>query len=84
MQNPTIHGTPGSCLCLVTRLLLAALFFLVIPTMSKPQTPLQAKPAGAEPIPEPAVPAILAAFDKYEVVAMPESHGMEDEDHFIL
>jgi len=39
---------------------------------------------GAEPIPEPAVPAILAAFDKYEVVGMPVAHGLKDVDDFIL
>jgi hypothetical protein len=27
---------------------------------------------------------ILAAFDRYEVVAMPEAHGMKDVDDFIL
>lgn len=44
----------------------------------------QTKPMGSEPIPEPAIPAILAAFDKYEIVAMPEAHGMKDMDDFIL
>jgi hypothetical protein len=29
----------------------------------------------ANPVPEPAIPAILAAFDKYEVVGLPQ--GME-------
>jgi hypothetical protein len=48
------------------------------------QAQQQAKPTGSEPTPEPAVPAILAAFDKYEVVAMPEAHGMKDVDDFIL
>jgi hypothetical protein len=43
----------------------------------------QSKP-GAEPTPKPAVAAILAAFDKYEVVAMPEAHGDKDLDDFIL
>jgi len=42
------------------------------------------KPTGAEPKPEPAVSAIFAAFDKYEVVGMPEAHGMKDLDDFIL
>ena len=37
-----------------------------------------------EPMPEPALPAILAAFDKYEVVGMPEAHGLKDLDDFIL
>jgi hypothetical protein len=44
----------------------------------------QSKPAGADPTPEPAVPAILAAFDKYEIVGMPEAHGLKDVDDFIL
>lgn len=46
--------------------------------------PQQAKLAGSELTAEPAIPAILAAFDKYEVVAMPEAHGMKDVDDFIL
>jgi hypothetical protein len=44
----------------------------------------QAKPAGANPTPEPAVPAILAVFDTYEIVAMPAAHGMKDADDFVL
>jgi hypothetical protein len=42
------------------------------------------KPPGSEPTPEPAVAAILADFDKYEVVALPEAHGMKDVDDFIF
>ena len=34
--------------------------------------------------PEPAIPAILRAFDMYEVVAMPAAHGQKDIDDFIL
>jgi hypothetical protein len=52
----------------------------VIPTISR----AQAQATGSEPVPEPAVPAILAAFDKYEIVAMPEAHGMKDIDDFIF
>jgi hypothetical protein len=44
----------------------------------------KAKPSGAEPVPQPAIPAILAAFDKYEVVGMSEAHRMKDVDDFIL
>jgi len=40
--------------------------------------------SGSEPVPQPAVSAILAAFDKYEIVAMPAAHGMKDQDDFIL
>jgi hypothetical protein len=64
----------------------AILFFLtlLVPTMSRAQTQQSARPAGADPKPEPAIPAILAAFDKYEVVAMPEDHGLKDLDDLIF
>lgn len=42
------------------------------------------KPNAKEPTPQPAIPAILSAFDRYEVVAMPAAHGMKDVDDFIL
>lgn len=42
------------------------------------------KPTASEPTPDPAIPTILAAFDRYEVVAMPEAHGMKDLDDFVL
>jgi len=59
------------------------LLMIVGPTMNCSQTQ-QNGAEGAEPAPEPAVEAILAAFDKYQVVAMPEAHGMKDLDDFIL
>jgi hypothetical protein len=34
----------------------------------------------SKPTPE---PAILAVFDKYEVVAMPEAHGSKEMDDFV-
>lgn len=34
--------------------------------------------------PEPAIPAILKAFETYEVVALPAAHGEKDIDDFIL
>ncbi|MBV8632761.1 MAG: hypothetical protein JOZ83_17690 [Silvibacterium sp.] len=34
--------------------------------------------------PEPAIPAILKAFETFEVVAMPAAHGQKDIDDFIL
>jgi hypothetical protein len=58
------------------------LFSVLIPTISTAQSPSPAKPA--DPIPEPAISAILAAFDKYEVVAMPQGHGMQDLNDFIF
>jgi hypothetical protein len=44
----------------------------------------QTKASGAEPLLEPAIQGILAAFDRYEVVAMPEAHDQKDLDDFIL
>jgi hypothetical protein len=35
-------------------------------------------------IPEPAIPAILKAFETFEVVGMPAGHGQKDIDDFIL
>jgi hypothetical protein len=72
-------------LCLITPCCAVLLFLMtVLPAIGRAQTQEQAKPAGSEPSPEPAVPAILAAFDKYEVVGMPEAHGFKDQDDFIL
>src|SRR6266849_1574966 len=53
-------------------------------TMAYGQTRAANKPEPAEPTPQPAVSAILSAFDKYEVVAMPQGHGMQDLNNFIL
>ncbi len=58
------------------------LWMVLIPHLGWSQTQKQAR--GSEPIAEPAIPAILAAFDKYEVVAMPEDHGLKDLDDFIF
>ena len=56
----------------------------VIPATIRAQTQPPAKPPDIEAIAEPAIPAILAVFDKYEVVGMLEAHGLKDVDDFIL
>ncbi len=93
MENPTVGETRSEAgnewrdLWRVIRLSCTVLFFLMTgsPAITRAQTqPQQTKPAGLEPTPEPAVFAILAAFDKYEVVGMPEAHGLKDVDDFIL
>lgn len=92
MENPTIARTPSEArtedpeLGRLTRLCCAVLLFLmtVLPAISRAQVQEQARPAGSEPTPEPAIPAILAAFDKYEIVGMPEAHGFKGVDDFIL
>src|SRR6266496_860360 len=53
-------------------------------TMANGQTQAASKPEAADPTPQPAVSAILSAFDKYEVVAMQQGHGMQDLNDFIL
>src|SRR5262245_15900976 len=42
------------------------------------------QPRGANPRPQAAIPAVLAAFDKFDVVGMPAAHGSKDLDDFIL
>jgi hypothetical protein len=71
----------------VMRFWFATILFLVllaIAPINQAQTQQQKRPASSEPIPEPAISAILAAFDKYEVVAMPQDHGMQDLDALIF
>ena len=44
----------------------------------------QGETKGVDPLAQPAISAILAAFDKYEVVAMPQGHGMQDLNDFVF
>jgi hypothetical protein len=54
-------------------------------TLSQARTPApQNSESKDDPVPKPAISAILAAFDKYEVVGMPAAHGQKDLDDFIL
>jgi hypothetical protein len=57
---------------------------LLLSIATVPIARAQQDPSRSQPIPEPAEAAVLAAFDNYEVVAMPEAHGMKDLDDFIL
>jgi hypothetical protein len=70
-------------LCRFARSARIVLLFLmaVLPAASQAR---RSKPTASEPTPEPAIPAILGTFDRFEVVAMPEAHGMKDVDDFIL
>ena len=61
-----------------------ALSLVLTLTTAHAQTQQAAKSEGADPIPQPAVTAILSAFDEYEVVAMPQDHGMQDLNDFIF
>ena len=68
------------------RLYLVILLFLIlsVPLVTCSQERKSSTPAGADPIPQPAAPTILGAFDKYDVVGMPAGHGLKDLDDFIL
>jgi hypothetical protein len=57
---------------------------MAISAASNGQDPQRTRPQGSDPIPEPAIPAILAVFDRYEVVGMSEAHRMKDVDDLIL
>ena len=72
--------------CRATLFCFAAFLLLTlsVPAVARAQTQPSAKLIGAEPTPLPALSAILTAFDKYEVVGMPEAHGLKDLDDFIL
>ncbi len=85
-QNPAAHlGSLRVCRALrVAWIVMLLGMMLAIPATNRAQTQQRPKPTGSEPVPEPAVPAILAAFDKYDVVAMPEDHGLKDLDDFIF
>lgn len=61
------------------RLLMLTLLPLIA-AISAAQAPIK----SADPTPEPAISAILAAFDKYEVVAIPQGHDMQDVNDFIF
>jgi hypothetical protein len=80
------HSTPSSKIHRahrVQRLCVTMLFLMVlIPTSSGAQSTSQAK--APEPVPEPAIAAILSIFDRYEVVAMPQGRGMQDLNDFIF
>jgi hypothetical protein len=62
--------------------IIAVLFVLTL-TGAFAQTQ-QGETKGADPLAQPAISAILAAFDKYEVVAIPQGHGMQDLNDFVF
>ena len=72
-----LHARVMHC-CALVLLVLSAL------TSACGQTQAANKPEAADPTPQPAVSAILSTFDKYEVVAMPQGHGMQDLNDFIF
>ncbi len=79
-----------------TQVSIAASFIALVPapcaSQAKPSSatatgPAAARPpilTGAEPQPQDAQKAILALFDKYEVVAIGADHGNKDLDDFIM
>ena len=76
-------GRTAACK-LVMRFCWVGMFTIISVVSASGQAQPQAKPDGAEPAPEPAVSAILAAFDKYDIVAMPAAHALKDLDDLIL
>ena len=67
------------------RLLLTLLLLVmcvVSPTSWAQGQPPPDRPAK-EPVPQPAIEAVLAAFDRYEVVGLPQGHGEQDLDNFL-
>jgi hypothetical protein len=79
----SIFGSARFCKFLIVRFGWITLLSVMAALQAASQTQ-HTKPTAPGPTPEPAIPAILAAFDRYEVVAMPEAHGMKDVDDLIL
>lgn len=67
--------------CIQSTLLM--LFLTVIPMLGQNKA-TQGTSKGGEPALKPAISAILAAFDSYEIVGMSEAHGLQDADNFLL
>jgi hypothetical protein len=66
---------------------LTLVLFAIACLMACAQTVSQrhaAKSTASNAVPEPAIPAVLSAFDSYEVVAINAGHGRKDIDDFIL
>jgi hypothetical protein len=84
--TPRIHSEAAFATTWKVILLWCAVLLLFVATVPliSPAQMRQVQPNDSELIPEPAIPAILAAFDKYEVVGMPAAHGMKDLDDLIL
>jgi hypothetical protein len=67
----------------------AVLLSLALTSLTSPTCRAQASASHRvsdtqDAIPKPAIPAILKAFETFEVVAMPAAHGEKDIDNFIL
>lgn len=67
------------------------IFLLSLASIALTASPCRAQASTGHPVngtqdavPEPAIPAILNAFETFEVVAMPAAHGEGDIDDFIL
>ena len=74
-RNPQL-GARTAVRELVMRLCCLALVIAVLPGSGQPRSD--------EPVAEPAITAILAAFDRYDVVGIPAGHGLKDLDDLIL
>jgi len=87
MRSELVFRVPGLESVFHARLMHCCIRVLLVVftmTIAYGQTQAANKPEPAEANPQPAVSAILSAFDKYEVVAMPQGHGMQDLNDFIL
>jgi hypothetical protein len=72
-------GARISMLAFMVRLCWVAVLVMVVPSVHG-----QPRSDRKEPVAEAAIPAILAAFDTYDLVGMPAAHGLKDLDDLIL
>jgi hypothetical protein len=85
MDNPFLARKPQSDRRIAVRSLVSHVccvalltIFAVLSAGGQPRS------NAAELVAEPAIPAILAAFDRYDLVGMPAAHGLKDLDDLIL
>src|SRR5690606_2824995 len=91
-QNRSVPCWPADCKeaapmrCPTLVLFAVACLMACAQTANQPHTTKStaSNATASNAVPEPAIPAVLSAFDRYEVVAMPVGHGMKDINDFIL
>jgi hypothetical protein len=79
VRKPRRHGWVA-----VRSLVFPVCFVALLSILAVLSASAQPRSTSAEPHAEPAIPAILAAFDSYELVGMPADHGLKDLNDLIL
>ncbi len=79
VRKPRRHGWVA-----VRSLMFPVCFVALLSILAVLSASGQPRSTSAEPHAEPAITAILAAFDSYELIGMPADHGLKDLNDLIL